>query len=958
MKYWTRIRLFGGLVAVVGQLTVFAEGTTSPTPTSTTNSPPIVSIAATDAEAAEVPVNGVTNTALFTISRTGPTNDALTVYVTLGGTATFGPDYTLTPPLLLPPTTVSTGTSSANATPIYFAPIFVIPAGASNATLTVWPLNDDTTARPDASGSDTVVVRLQPSFQVYPLAAIATTNPIPPIQPNYVIDPSNAYATAVILDNDVPPTNFPPSVEIVYPSPDSTIVAPTNVPVSAVAYDRDGSIQSVEFFANGVSLGTVPGITLTNPTANASITATFIPLYSVTWNVTNAGSYTLTAKATDNQGASTTSRPVAVTVLGAPTNLPPVATITSPPSNAVFTLPASVSISATVSDSSAAIDYVAFFANDSLIGVLPGNSTNNSYAFTWKNPPAGSYNLTVTARDELRASGVSAPIPITVNPPVPIGAGHLFNLNFGGGNETGFAAIGVNTNDQWNLIPPGVAVQGTNLVMADSSRSAIVVNLYNAAGLGANNSGDPMYDSYVFPKPLIVVTNSTAVSGVTPASSSTIVNGASSVITTVLHNVPVGKYDLYLYGHADALPGLENDTMFQVAAAEQSFGPLGTVSSSGWLVTQPWVEGVQYVVIRDVSVGLEGTIRIQASPGFNGVSTSDPRHAAVLNGLQLMSVDPSASNAPPTITLVAPTNGAVFPALANITLTADAEDSDGKVSRVDFFAGTRWLGASLLGSAISSTGHLFSFTWTNVLPATYLITARATDDGGKTTVSQPVKIVVAETNSLPVVNIFATHRYAVEPSSNIVARAGTFTVTRRGDTSGPLTVFYTIGGTATNGVDYAQLDSSVTIPAGTNAAGITVTPLNDGVADGVETVVLTLIQPPVASPGATPPVTYAIGKPSRDVVYILEFFPPGPPITPAGGEPPVPSSIGATLAGDGLSGQLSVSGGNDNVAVIEVSNDLINWTYLTHGTVVNGQLSFSDADATGDHARFYRAVAP
>ena len=64
-------------------------------------------------------------------------------------------------------------------------------------------------------------------------------------------------------------------------------------------------------------------------------------------------------------------------------------------------------------------------------------------------------------------------------------------------------------------------------------------------------------------------------------------------------------------------------------------------------------------------------------------------------------------------------------------------------------------------------------------------------------------------NSLPVVTITSTnHPAAVEGGSN-----GEFVFWRTA-TNGPLTVYFSLGGTARNGVDCLSLPSSITIPDG------------------------------------------------------------------------------------------------------------------------------------------------
>ena len=77
------------------------------------------------------------------------------------------------------------------------------------------------------------------------------------------------------------------------------------------------------------------------------------------------------------------------------------------------------------------------------------------------------------------------------------------------------------------------------------------------------------------------------------------------------------------------------------------------------------------------------------------------------------------------------------------------------------------------------------------------------------------------------------------------ANTAVFEVRRHGPTNADLTVDYTIGGTATEGVDYRPLRSagtipSVVIPAGRYAARIQIVPIDDSIPEGIETIVLSL----------------------------------------------------------------------------------------------------------------------
>ncbi|MDR7485714.1 MAG: Ig-like domain-containing protein, partial [Armatimonadota bacterium] len=107
-----------------------------------------------------------------------------------------------------------------------------------------------------------------------------------------------------------------------------------------------------------------------------------------------------------------------------------------------------------------------------------------------------------------------------------------------------------------------------------------------------------------------------------------------------------------------------------------------------------------------------------------------------------------------------------------------------------------------------------------------------------------------------VVTITASDASAAEAGPD----TGTFTVTRTTADPTALTVNYTVGGTATAGSDYAALTGSVTIPANATSAMITVTPVDDAVYEGSQTVVVTL----AAGSG------YIVGSPSSATVTILD----------------------------------------------------------------------------------------
>src|SRR5262249_18295925 len=95
------------------------------------------------------------------------------------------------------------------------------------------------------------------------------------------------------------------------------------------------------------------------------------------------------------------------------------------------------------------------------------------------------------------------------------------------------------------------------------------------------------------------------------------------------------------------------------------------------------------------------------------------------------------ANVPPTIAIANPSEGASCPLGTNIVITADARDNDGIVGRVDFFAGTNFL-----GTVTPVLTNLVSITWSNVFVGSYQLIAKATDNYGAEAISAPVSVTV------------------------------------------------------------------------------------------------------------------------------------------------------------------------------------------------------------------------
>jgi len=351
-----------------------------------------------------------------------------------------------------------------------------------------------------------------------------------------------------------------------------------------------------------------------------------------------------------------------------------------------------------------------------------------------------------------------------------------------------------------------------------------------------------------------------------------------------------------------------------------------------------------------------------------GISaTSAPVDISVLPG-------PGPTNIPPVVRIVSPANGAVFRAPLNIPLFAYAHDADGFVTTVEFFAGTNSLGFGrpipLPASGVSPIPaiyptNLYFLLWSNPPAGAYALTAKATDNGGDSTVSAPVNITVLPplpppTNRPPIVSIVATDPLAIEGTNcwvwpgetnasptwaawptavcrsftNCGPKTATFTVFRLGDTNGDVTVSYDIGGSASNGVDYVALSGSVTVPSGERRALITIVPIDDGPPDIDKTVVLRL------TPSTNTPPDYLVGIPARAAAIILDSTHPRP--------------VAAMLPGQCFH---FVTAGPDGAWYsIEYSTNLVDWIPLCTNQVVQGSVDFVDPDAQSDPHRYYRTV--
>ena len=150
--------------------------------------------------------------------------------------------------------------------------------------------------------------------------------------------------------------------------------------------------------------------------------------------------------------------------------------------------------------------------------------------------------------------------------------------------------------------------------------------------------------------------------------------------------------------------------------------PWAATSDATWLQVPPGASGAGHGGFGYSAAATTATTPRTATLMIAGPSTSTSISISQL------------ANTPPVVTLTAPANGTTFTALANIPVVATASDTDGSIARVEFFAN-----GTLIGFP---TAPPYAITYTGVGPGTYVITAKAFDNDGNSTVSAARTVTV------------------------------------------------------------------------------------------------------------------------------------------------------------------------------------------------------------------------
>jgi hypothetical protein len=442
------------------------------------------------------------------------------------------------------------------------------------------------------------------------------------------------------------------------------------------------------------------------------------------------------------------------------TNAPPTVTLTSPINGARFVGPTNLLLTATASGS-APITRVDFYNSGSLIASV----TNGPYSLVWSNVANSSYAYQITARATDSAGLVgyaTASVRVDVTPPPNDDFANALSMTGTNGTVVGTTAGATyetgepyhygyrNHSVWWYWTAP--ANGRVTLSTTGVTYSYPVLGVYT--GSSVSNLSQVSSGRYTSSGNYDTCTNSfDAVTGTTYRIA---VDGSSSSagpVSLSLHFVPTvpptndnfvnripiaGSLPQVITGSNRGASAESGEPAHAGYSASRSLWWSWTAPQSGSATIECW--GTQAYSTSAISTRLAvytGNAVTSLTPVANDYPDvwgfpSLVQFAVTAGSVYQIAVDADrdsdlrflfTTNAPPTVTLTSPTNGARFIGPTNLLLTATASGS-APVTRVDFYNSN-----TLIGSVTNSP---YSLVLSNVATSdySYSISAHATDSAG------------------------------------------------------------------------------------------------------------------------------------------------------------------------------------------------------------------------------------
>jgi hypothetical protein len=585
----------------------------------------------------------------------------------------------------------------------------------------------------------------------------------------------STHSASVTVDN------IAPVVAITAPTEGAVLSGPS-VLVSATASDANG-ISGVQFKLDGADLG---ALDTTSP-------------YQVTWSSPTDGAHILTAIAQDNAGHSTTATSVSVTV---GSGSPPVVALTAPAEGALLA-GSSILVSAVASDASGIVG-VQFLLDGVDLGPM---DTSNDYEATWSNPTDGPHVLSAIARDAAGHTTTAASVSVVVDNTDPV---TTLTAPTGGSIVSGTAvAVSATATDNDVVVGVQFKLNGANLGSEDTTapyelawNSTTATDGLHALAASTRDRAGHQTTSTVS----VTVDNTLPTVAVTAPADGAVLTGASVAVNATASDASgiasvQFKLDGVNLGTADTQSPYQvtwssptNGSHVLTAVATDNAGnartatnatvvidnilPVATVTSpaNGGRVSGASVPVTATATDNDAIAGVQfkldganlGTEDTTAPYGvtWNSTTATNASHVVAATARDRAgnqsthSVTVTVDNILPTVSVTAPTNGAVLRG-TTVNVTANASDAQG-IAGVQFKLDGANLGAL-------DTASPYQVTWSNPTDGSHVLTAVATDNSGN--VATATNVTVTVDNTLPVVNITAPANGAVLTGATVTVNA-------------------------------------------------------------------------------------------------------------------------------------------------------------------------------------------
>jgi hypothetical protein len=563
--------------------------------------------------------------------------------------------------------------------------------------------------------------------------------------------------------------NREPVAVITSPTHGSQFNVGGSVTIQATASDEDGqAISKVDFVAYNSEAGSVPlGSDTTAP-------------YEFTWNNLPLGTWSINAYPTDELGLRGISTPTVHIFVVDPTGAN--VSFTSPTEGQAFVEGGYVPISVSVSSSVNVVEVRD--QNNQLVARM----TSSPWSTQWRVMQTGNYTLTAKAFTQTGQEATSTPVNIVVNPinhritgrvidnltatgiaGVTLNLVSPTNSNISAQAVTDsngsyvFTGLGTTPNDGVVITPqmPGYTVD-------PPSRSIVYLgyiewpnqNFFATAQTQINVAMTSPTNGQQFNAPATINFAASATSG---AGAITQVeffrrnnNGSATLLGSdntapyefQIAGVAVGTYNYFVRATDSTNAVAESDNVGVSVI-------LPTVSLSG-RITGPDGNGVAGVTVY-IGGGVAWTEDTDANGNFmfanypggldyyitpspaNGVTFTpvSRSYSNVLTNITGIDFVASTPNQPPTIQLIAPTDGSVYTMPAPIPINAVANDPDNNIQRLRVMANN----GQIFQTIVQTTNSSVNTTWQPATPGTYQIIADVLDRGGLSS-SQQITITV------------------------------------------------------------------------------------------------------------------------------------------------------------------------------------------------------------------------